>query len=141
MLISRKASAHTLEAACRLLHVLLTDSPPVHLQVATGTGVQDLISLLKAPSAGVRHAAAGALSHMLFPRAMPGWQYSNDVINKLGMMSKFQQELAALRARNKHAHQGDMLVDELHDTLGFADRRNSGAVSAAATESSGDQSE
>ena len=135
-LLSRHNPPHALEAACRLLHVLLTDSPQVHLQVLNSDGTYKLISLLSAPHSGVRQAAAGALSHLVYPKNMPGWKQNNDLMNRLGMMLKFQQELAGLRARHQNAHSGDMMVDQLND-IGLADRKNSGQVSAAATESQG----
>ena len=132
-LISRTGTAHAVEAACRLLHVLLTDSPKVHAIVSVD-GTAKLLDLLDSPTASVRHAAAGALSHLLYPRSMPGWQENNELANKRRVMHKFQTELACMRAKNHTAHSGDMMVDQLND-IGLDS--NSGGVSVAATESQG----
>ena len=131
-LISRTGTAHVKEAACRLLHVLLTDSPQVH-SLLSGDGTDRLTDLLDSPSVSVRHAAAGALSHLLFPRNMPGWKENNERVNRRNMMSRFQHELANLRACNQTAHSGDMMVDQLNDIC----LNNSGQVSVSARESQG----
>lgn len=130
-LISRTGTAHVKEAACRLLHVLLTDCPRVHALVI-GIGTDALTDLLESPSVSVRHAAAGALSHLLFPRNMPGWKENNNLVNRRNMMSRFQEELASLRAGNQTAHSGDMMVDQLNDIC-----LNGGQVSVSAVESQG----
>ncbi|KAL3160444.1 hypothetical protein ABBQ32_010764 [Trebouxia sp. C0010 RCD-2024] len=131
-LISCTATAHVKEASCRLLHVLLTDSPRVHT-LLSGNGTDKLTDLLNSPSVSVRHAAAGALSHLLFPRNMPGWQENNELVNRRNMMSIFQDELDSLRAANKTAHSGDMVMDQLNDIC----LNNGGQVSASARESQG----
>lgn len=133
------APPHTMEAACRLLHVLLTDSSQVHLQVLQANGCADLLRLLKSSSSGVRHAAAGALSHLVYPRNMPGWQQNNDLVNRLGMMPKFQQELAGLRAKTQSSH-GDMMIDQLND-IGLSEGGHNDGVSAAAEDSQGSESD
>ena len=135
-LISQRGIAPAIEAACRLLHVLLTDCARVHA-VVSGTGTEKLTDLLDSPSVSVRHAAAGALSHLLFPRSMPGWTENNDIVNRRNMMCKFQDELASLRAKNQTAHSGDMMVDELND-IGL--HNNSGEVSVSARQSQGSAS-
>ncbi len=132
--MSHPAPPHTMEAACRLLHVLLTDSPQVHLQVLQGNGTASLLKCLSSASIGVRHAAAGALSHLVYPKNMPGWRENNDLMNEHGVMLKFQHELAGLRARTESAH-GDMMVDQLNG-IGLNEGDNKG-VSAAAEESEG----
>ena len=132
-LIGRLGTAHVKEAACRLLHVLLTDCPQVHA-VVSGAGTDSLVDLLDSPSVHVRHAAAGALSHLLFPRSMPGWKENNDLVKRRNKMPKFYAELASLRARNQTVHGGDMMVDQLND-IGLDN--NGAGVSVTATESQG----
>lgn len=132
-LLSQRGTAHVKEAACRLLHVLLTDCAQVHAKVS-GVGTDSLVDLLESPSVHVRHAAAGALSHLLFPRSMPGWKENNDLLISRNMMSKFHDELASLRAKNQTAHSGDMMVDQLND-IGLD--KNGGGVSVSPTESQG----
>ena len=134
-LISHYAPPHVLEAACRLLHVLLTDSPQVHMQVLDADGTDDLINLLNSSNAGVRQSAAGALSHLVYPKSMPGWRENNDLMNSRNAMHKFQHELAGLRAKHQNAHSGDMVTDQLNE-IGL-DGNNSGGASVAATESQG----
>ena len=131
-LIGRIGTAHVKEAACRLLHVLLTDCAEVHA-IVSGAGTDSLVDLLDSPSIIVRHAAAGALSHLLFPRNMPGWKENNDLVKRRKKMSKFYGELASLRARNQTVHSGDMMVDQLND-IGLD---NSGGLPVSATESQG----
>ena len=132
-LISCNGTAHVMEAACRLLHVLLTDCPKVHT-VVSGVGTDKLVDLLNFPNASVRHAAAGALSHLLYPRNVPGWQENNELVKRRSMMQKFEDELALLRVKHQTAHSGDMMVDQLND-IGL--NNHSGGVSVAPTESQG----
>ena len=135
-LIARIGTAPVKEAACRLLHVLLTDCAQVHVKVS-GAGTDSLVDLLDSPSVHVRHAAAGALSHLLFPRNMPKWKENNDLVKRRNKMSKFYAELASLRARNQTAHSGDMMVDQLN-AIGLDN--NGEGVSVSATESQGNAS-